>query len=120
LNEIGEYAAAADQYVAALKKEPALFAYRYWEIQQTFAQAKKSKDLLKLFDEIDLKQLGGNYWSVLNMIQPLLSQEDSREQGLRLFKKAWAAFPEQRTQMLGYVYDDELWRLPELYAYARE
>ncbi|HEY1377965.1 MAG TPA: DUF1583 domain-containing protein, partial [Gemmataceae bacterium] len=119
-SETGDFADAADQYAAALRKEPGLFAYQYWEILQTFGQAQKSKDLVALFDEIDLKRLGGNYYAFLSVIQPLLSQRETRDQGLRLFRKAWAAFPEERPQMLGYVSDDELWRLPELYDYARE
>ena len=37
-----------------------------------------------------------------------------------LFRKAWEAFPDDRSYMFGYVRDDEIWQMPEMYDYARE
>src|SRR5262249_49401124 len=56
----------------------------------------------------------------MQIVQPMLSQEKTREQGLKLFRKAWQAFPDSRQWMMQYLYDDSLWALPELYAFARE
>ncbi len=120
LQQIGEFAASAERYKAALRKEPMLFAYRYWEIQQVFDQARKSEELIQLFDEIDIKGLGGNYWAFMNILQPLFSQDRTRAQGLKLFKKVWDAFPQERAQMMGYLYQNELWQTPEIYDYARQ
>src|SRR5262249_36915119 len=41
LNEMGEFDAAIEQYRIGMKKEPALFANYYWEIQNAFARANK-------------------------------------------------------------------------------
>jgi tetratricopeptide (TPR) repeat protein len=118
--EMNEHAAACDQYVAALRKEPSLFSYNYWQIIQTFQQAKKTEELTKLFDELDLRTFGGAYYAVMQIVQPLISQDKTREQGLKLFKKAWAAFPETRQYMLSYIDEESIFRLPEIYDYLRE
>src|SRR5262249_2787604 len=41
-------------------------------------------------------------------------------QGMKLFRKAWAAFPNERTNLLGQLYQEEVWRMPEIYQYVRE
>ncbi|HTU17039.1 MAG TPA: DUF1583 domain-containing protein [Gemmataceae bacterium] len=120
LREIGEFAAAADRYRVALRKEPALFTNNEWEIQQVFDQAHKTDELIQLFDEIDLKSMGGNYWSFMNMLQPLFNQERTRPLGLKLFRKVWNAFPQERAQLMGALYQNQLWQLPEIYDYARQ
>ena len=35
-------------------------------------------------------------------------------------RKAWAAFPEYRPYMLGNLYDENIWKTPELYDYAKQ
>jgi tetratricopeptide (TPR) repeat protein len=120
LREIGEFAAAAERYRDALRKDASLFAYNYWEIQQVFDQAHKTEELIQLFDEIDLKNMGGNYWVFMNMLQPLFDNEQTRDRGMKLFRKVWEAFPQERAQLLGSLYREELWQLPEIYEYARQ
>ncbi len=120
LREIGEFAAAAERYRDALRKDASLFAYNYWEIQQVFDQAHKTEELIQLFDEIDLKNMGGNYWVFMNMLQPLFDNERTRDRGMKLFRKVWEAFPQERAQLMGSLYRDELWQLPEIYEYARQ
>jgi tetratricopeptide (TPR) repeat protein len=117
---LGDHKAAAEQYLAAIKKEPSLFSYNYWYIMQTFQQAKMWDELTKVFDELDAKTMGGQYYAYMQIVQPLLSQEKTREQGLKLFRKAWQAFPDSRQWMMQYLHDDSLWSLPELYAFAKE
>ncbi len=115
-----DHAAACEHYLAALRKDPVLFTYQYWQIQQTFRQAKKYDELVKFFDEIDLRSVGGNYWAFIQMLQPLLDTEESRVQGLKLFRKVWEAFPEERAGLMGQLHQDEVWQLPEIYDYARQ
>src|SRR6185369_4212506 len=118
--QLGDHKASAEQYLAAVKKEPSLFSYDYWSIMQVFQQAKMMDELTKAFDEMDPKTMGGQYYVYMRIVQPLLSQERTREQGLKLFRKAWQAFPDSRQWMMQSLYDDSLWSLPELYEYARE
>jgi tetratricopeptide (TPR) repeat protein len=115
----GKPAEAIEFYKTALKKEPALFGNSYWEVQQAYQQANKIEDLVKLLDEIDLKTMG-NYWSVMNIVQNMMNNDKQRETALKLFRKGWQAFPNDRSSMLGYIHNDEIWKLPEIYDYARQ
>ena len=83
-------------------------------------QAKKQDELIKFLEEVDLKSVGGNYWSFLELTEPLLAEEKTREQGLRLFRKIWGTFPEERTQLAGQLGQEETLSLPEVYDYARQ
>jgi tetratricopeptide (TPR) repeat protein len=120
LREIGEWAAAADRYRDSLRKDPSLFAYNYWEIQQVFDQAHKTEELIQLFDEIDLKSSGSNCWVFMNMLEPLFNDERTRARGMKFFRKIWDTFPQERIQLMGYLYHDAIWQLPEIYDYARQ
>ncbi len=119
LQQAGERDAALAQYKVAIKLDPSTFSYRYWEIQNLFAQANKYEELAQVFDEIDLRKIG-NYWSIFEIVSGLLQNEKGKELGLKLFKKAWEAFPQYRGQLLSQLYDETIWRLPEIYAYAKE
>ena len=120
----GKPADAIEYYKNALKKEPALFGNSGWQVQQAFQQANKNDDLVKLLDEMDFKTMG-NYWSVMNIIQNMMNQnmmnnDQQHETTLKLFRKAWQAFPNDRASMLGNIHRDEFWKLPEIYDYARQ
>jgi len=86
--------------------------------EPAFRQAQKTDDLIALLDEIDLKQLG-NYYSIINLVQELFQNEKSRPQALKLFKKA-GPLPAERSYLLSNFYDDAIWKMPEMYDYARE
>lgn len=119
LQQAGERDAAIAEYKAAIKLDPASFSNRYWEVQNLFAQANKYDELAQLMDEIDLRKIS-NYWSVIELVSNLMRQEKGKDLGLKLFKKAWEAFPQNRGYLLGRLYDESVWRLPEIYAYAKE
>src|SRR5262249_54695448 len=103
----------------AIRKEPSLFAYNYWQIQQVFDQLRKTEELIQLIEEIDLRATG-NYWAFVNMLQPLFGQERTRPQGLKLLRKIWKSFPQERPYIMGSLYQSEIWHVPEVYDYARQ
>ncbi len=37
---------------------------------------------------------------------------------MKLFRKAWDAFPQERSNLISYVHRDEFWQMPEMYDYA--
>src|SRR5438105_4007290 len=82
-------------------------------------QANPCEELGKLCDEIDLKKVGYYYYAI-EPINGLLQNDKTRDLGLKLFKKAWEAFPSQRGYLLGQFYDPGIWRLPEIYTYAKQ
>src|SRR5262249_38656686 len=118
--EIGEPAAATEHFKEAVLKEPSMYYYYDWQINQAYMQANKYDDLLKLFEQIDLKTMGGNFWTVTQMVQMLLQNEKNRPAGLKLFRKAWETFPSQRVELMRSLYQEEMWRLPEIYDSARQ
>ena len=119
LVQMGERNAAIEQYKLAIKLEPALFGNNYWQIQNLFSQANKFEELVQVFDEVDMRKLG-NYWSITQPIASLLQQENGKELGLKLFRKVWEAFPQNRNYILGNLNNEDMWRLPEIYTYAKE
>ncbi len=119
LVQAGEQAAAIEHFKVAIAKEPSLFGYRYWEIENAFQQAGKAEELSKILEEVDLKKLG-NYWSVQQLVQRLFQDEKTRERAVKLFRKMWDAFPNERSQLISNLYSDEAWKRPEMYDYVRE
>ncbi|HTK75342.1 MAG TPA: tetratricopeptide repeat protein, partial [Gemmataceae bacterium] len=119
LQQQGERDAAIAQYKAAIKLEPSLFGNRYYDVQMLFQQANKLPELGQLLDEIDLRKVG-SYYTVTEPISEMLRNDKSRDLGVKLFKKAWEAFPQYRSSMLGQLYDDSIWRLPEIYTFAKQ
>lgn len=119
LVQSGDPAAGLEHYRAALKKEPALFGYRFYEVQNAFQQANKMDELVKLFEEIDMKSLG-NWNTVANLIQNLVQNPKTIDQAMTLLRKAWNAFPNERSYFVARLYNDEIWKRAELYEYARE
>ena len=115
----GQAALAIDHYKIILKRDPSLVGRNFYQVQTAFQQTKKMDELMSLLEEIDLRQLGQSYY-VCNLISNMFNDEKLRDRVLSLFKKAWAAFPEERSYMLQYIRGNELWQMPEMYDYARD
>jgi tetratricopeptide (TPR) repeat protein len=115
----GDRAQAIPHLKAAIVAQPSLLSNRYWEVENAFRQANKLDELAAMFETMELKNLGG-YYVVQNLVSNLLRDAQSQERGLRLFRKVWAAYPQQRAEMIGQFVSDDLWKLPEIYNYARE
>ncbi|HEV3167805.1 MAG TPA: tetratricopeptide repeat protein, partial [Isosphaeraceae bacterium] len=115
----GEAAASIDHFKVAIKKDPSLLGYQYWEIQNAFQQVNKFDELVDLVQEIDIKALR-QPWEAAQLVQTVLRDKKKREQGLALFRKAWKAYPDQRSYLLTNINDDEIWQLPEMYECVRE
>ncbi|MBI3863250.1 MAG: DUF1583 domain-containing protein, partial [Planctomycetia bacterium] len=119
MTQAGKAADAIEFYKAALKKDATLFANQSYDVQRAFQQANKTDELIKLVEEMDWKGIG-NYWSIMNIVQNMMYNDKERPAAIKLFRKAWESFPNERTQMLGYLHHDELWKMPEIYDYARQ
>ena len=78
---------------------------------------------------MDMRKAGG-YTSILQPITTLLDQTagprrgagqaKGKELALKLFRKAWEAFPQNRANLLSRIRSEELWQLPEIYQFAKE
>ncbi len=117
LAQEGQAAAAIDHYKAALKKDPSLLSRNYFQVMNTFQQANKTDEFLALLDQIDLRSLGRSN-VVSNMIQNMLNDESKGPQAMKLFRKAWEAFPDERMNLVAVIRQDAFWQMPEMYDYA--
>jgi tetratricopeptide (TPR) repeat protein len=119
LMQEGQAAAAIEHYKAILKKDPALLANNFYQVQNAFQQVRKLDELVGLLEQIDLRQFGQSYY-VYNLISNLFYDETIKNRAMPLLKKAWDAFPQDRSYMLNYLRRDELWQLPDMYEYMHE
>ena len=115
----GQAPAAVEHYKAILTKDPAVLSRNFFQVQNTFQQAGKTGELMDLLDKIDLRRFGQPY-IVFNLISNLFYDNKLSDRAVPLFKRAWAAFPDERSQLISYVSHDQLWQMPEMYDYARE
>ncbi len=120
LTQAGAPAEAIPHFEIAIKKDPRLFTSQYNTILQAYQRAGKSADVTRLFDSIDFKSFSNNPYVISNAIQNLFNSQGSRDQGMTLLRKAWKEMPEFRASLLGVISDAEVWKLPEVYDYARE
>ena len=120
LSQSGAAAESLEHFRVALKKEPTLFANQYYAVQRAFQQAGKTDELVKLYEAMDFKTFQNNPYIIQNTIQNLFQNNATREQGLALLRKAWKDMPDSRAALISRIYNDEVWKLPELYEYARE
>ena len=120
LSQAGAAAESLDHYRAALKKDPSLFAAQYSSIQRAFQQAGKADELVKLYEAMDFKSFQSNPYIITNTIQNLMQTPKTRDQGMALLRKAWKDMPDSRPTLLSTLYDESVWKLPEIYDYARE
>jgi len=116
----GDAEGAVAHFAAAIRKEPALYSNRYWEIQNAFQQAGKMEELGRAFEDVDLKAFSNNPYGIQQIVASLTQDEKTRDLGMKLFRRAWKAFPESRTNMLGNMEGDTVWQLPEIYDNLRE
>ena len=89
----------------------------YYQIQNAFQQAKKMDELLDIFEQADLRKFGQSHY-VMNTVQNLMNDDAMRGRVMKLFRKAWDAFPQERYNMIAYIHRDEFWQMPEMYEYA--
>ena len=116
----GAAAEAIEHFKAAVPKDPTLIFNAYSDVQNAFQLAKKTDELVKLYESVDFKGFNNNPSAVINLTQQLFQDEKTREQALTLFRKAWKDMPAARVSLIGRIYNDEVWKLPEIYDYARE
>src|SRR5262249_7684747 len=115
----GQAEQALVHFKAAFKKDPSVTMRSYYQIEGAFQRAKKTDELIDLLEQMDIRRLGRSYY-IMNTVQTFMNDEAMRGRVMKLFRKAWEAFPQERSNMLAYVHRDEIWQMPEMYDYALE
>jgi tetratricopeptide (TPR) repeat protein len=113
----GQAEAALPHFKAAFQKDPSVTMRSYYQIERAFQQARKTDELLEMLETMDIRRMGRSYY-VMNTVQNLLNDESMRGRIMKLFRKAWEAFPQERSNLLAYIHRDDIWQMPEMYDYA--
>lgn len=116
----GKHTEACDAYLKAIAKDPAQLEDRYYDIRNTFQSAKRTPELAKAFETIDLKPLRQISYRLTDIVSEMVRNDTTRDAGMSLFRRAWKELPDQRMQLMSRIYDDKLWATDEMYNYARE
>ncbi len=95
----GDVPAAVAHYRAALKLDPSALSTYSRTILATLQQAGRIDELVKLLDEIGLKNFDSR-GAVLNLAQVLLARPKTEAQGIALMVKACEAYPDDRASFL--------------------
>ena len=120
LIQIGDNASALDYYRAAIKSDPSALTNQFFPIMNAFRQADKIEEFASLIEGVDLRAIG-NTNAIMNIAQNLMYDSQLKDQGIALFRRIWAAFPLERANSINLLgFNDDWWRLPEVYAYARD
>ncbi|WP_422924867.1 DUF1583 domain-containing protein [Singulisphaera sp. PoT] len=116
LSQTGDFAAAVEHIREAVKQEPMLLANNGFDsVMSIYRQARKMEELATLLDSIDLKSISQPYY-VGQILQGLLADPKTKDQGRKLLKKAWDVFADQRSQIMAYLDNNESWwNEPEAY-----
>ena len=95
LAQEGQAAAAVEHYKVILKKDPSVLGRNIYQVQNAFQQAGKGDELIALLEQIDLRQFGQPSM-VFNLISNMFYDDTLKDAAVRLFKKAWKEFPDDR------------------------
>lgn len=116
----GDREAAADHYLAAVRLEPRVLNREFYNVRNVFQQLKRIEDLVDVLLEVDLRRLSDNYWYMADLSRMLMQDDDKQEKGLKLFEHAWNSFTTRRPYLLSSMYEEKIWKQPQMYDYARE
>jgi hypothetical protein len=116
LSENGKKSEACDQYLVLLKKDPHGLSDNYYKIKQTFDEAKRTKDLAAVIEQMDEKDFSKNsrlQWIVVSLIS---NDQDLAEQLISSIEKLVAnKSVYQSTLVLSIHKSDRLLRNDRIY-----
>ncbi|MFV1963987.1 MAG: DUF1583 domain-containing protein [Pirellulaceae bacterium] len=115
LDSSGKQAEACDQYLEILKQKPQWIAEDLYAVRRVFERAKRSLDLIKAIENVNLKLFTQPYY-VIDLVANLMRGrgDDPSEQdlnlALNLFEKVFEAFPQYRNRMISRMRDQKMWK----------
>ena len=132
----GKNEEACDQYAAAIRENPSMLSNDYYEIKQFFKSANRSSELLKIFQEINIREIGQPYY-VANFASELLQQsqqantdamsdeekkanEATELAAIQLAEKIFDEYPDYRRYVIQNFNGEEVWKNKRLFNLARK
>lgn len=122
--QTGKVKEACDEYLVILKQQPTWVSDDFYSVARLFERAKRTADLARAVEEVNLRSLGQPYY-VIELLETMLNaRERGQEQVdmelvMNLFERAFEAFPQYRGQMISQVRSPELFKNDRIYALAR-
>ncbi len=120
LESTGKIEEACDQYLEVLKLKPGWIADDLHRVRRVFQRTKRSADLVRGFEGINLKSIGRPYY-IVDLVSEMLQgrggddSEENRQIALDLFERVFHQFPTYRNQLISRIRDPELWKLSRVY-----
>ncbi len=132
----GKNEEACDQYAAAIRENPSMLSDDYYEIKQFFKSANRSSDLLKLFQDINIREIGQPYY-VANFASELLQEsqqantdamsdeekkanEATELAAIQLAEKIFDEYPNYRRYVIQNFDGEDVWKNKRLFNLARK
>ena len=131
----GKNEEACEQYAAAIRENPSMLSNEYYQIKQFFQAANRMDDMLKIFQEINIREIGQPYY-VANFAAELLKQTQNADTekmseeekkaneateigAIRLAEKIFNEYPSYRRYVIQNFDGDKIWKNKRLYSLAR-
>ena len=91
-----------------------------YQVQNAFQQAGKSEELITLLEQMDLRQFGQPSM-VFNMISNMFYDDKLKDAGdASVQEGVEGSFPDDRSLLMNYIRNEQIWQMPEMYEYALE
>ena len=121
----GKPSEACDQYLAILKQNPRWITDDFYEVRNVFERSKRSMDLLKTIENMDLKSFGQPYYLV-DLVSNMMRNQGQDKKGIEqeivinLIERMFEAFPNYRSNLLSNLRGKELWQNDRIYEIAKK
>ena len=126
---------ACEQYLIAIRAKPSMLGDDFYSIRQFFQTAGKSSELLKIFQEINIREIGEPYYVAdfaSNLLQELqqankdtMSEEEKKTHEqmeaatFKLAEKVFDEYPNYRRYVIQNFNNSEIWKNKRLFRLAR-
>ena len=116
----GKPSEACDQYLVILKQKPRWVTEDFYQVRNVFKQAKRSLDLLKTIEKMDLKSFG-QPWYLIDLVSNMLRNQNKEDKGIEqkividLVERMFEAYPDYRNSLLSNLRDKSLWKNDRIY-----
>jgi tetratricopeptide (TPR) repeat protein len=118
LAQAGDLDSALDHYRAVFQHDPSMLSTYSAAILNTFQQANRLDEFIKLLDQVGLKTFNDTV-SIRTLIGTLCNDPKTLDQGITLLRKAQDAYPDYGMGFLAAVISiDPFWARPEAYDFA--
>ncbi len=116
----GDTARALGHFKTVFEKNPALAADSASQMFTVLERAGKTADLIEFMNGVDLKPLSLRPAFFLRLLSSAPTDLHISQQAQTLFRRLWAAFPENHLSLVRMNGRDDFWEMPEAFEFVCE